>query len=291
MADAIQVSVNGLYVGLSYALILFGILLVYHVSEIVNFAHGQFGMLAGLISFIAVDQAGLPLMMSIAIGVGAAGLTAFLMERSLVKHIPRGADGADFVATLGVFLLLASFAQNVLHEGRARRYPRLTTDSITIDGAFIDGNVLISLALAVSIFAVGIYVFRFTRTGIVVRAIAENAAIVETMGWNVRYIKTLIWTVAGLLGGLAGIMVAVRIPVSSEYMDNVIIKAFIAGILGGMHRYTAPLIIAVVLGVVENWIGYLFGAEFRMPGIFGIAILGMVIVPRRLLAGRSEARG
>jgi branched-chain amino acid transport system permease protein len=291
VADAIQVTVNGLSVGLSYALILFGILLAFHVSRIVNFAHGQFGMLAGLVSFLLADQFGLPLWVSIAAGIGVAGLTALVMERLLVERIPLNTEGADIVATLGVFLLLAAFAENVLHEGRARRYPRLTEETFTFGGAFVDGNVLISLLLVTVIFAVSAFILRRTRAGSVVRATAENPLIAETLGWNVKHIRTLVWTIAGLLGGVAGIIVAVRIPVSSEYMDNVVIKAFIAGILGGLHRYAAPLAIAVFLGLAENWIGYVFGAEYRTPGIFGLAIIAMVIAPKWLLAGRIEARG
>jgi branched-chain amino acid transport system permease protein len=290
LADAIQVSVNGLAVGLSYALVLFGILLVYHVSQVVNFGHGQFGMLAGLVSFLLVDQAGLSIWLAAAIGIVLSAIIALALKRLLVERIPPGAEGADIVLTLGVFLLLASFAENVLHEGRARRYPRLTEDSFTIAGAFVDGNTLISLGLVLLIFGVCGFILWRTRAGSVVRASAENPAIAETLGWNVRQIRTVAWTVAGLLGGIAGIIVAVRIPVSSEYMDNVLIKAFIAGILGGLHRFAAPLAIAVALGLAENWLGYLLGAEYRTPGIFGLAIVAMVILPKRFLAGRDEAR-
>jgi branched-chain amino acid transport system permease protein len=123
-----------------------------------------------------------------------------------------------------------------------------------------------------------------------VRASAENAAIAETLGWNVRQIRTIVWAIAAILGGIAGIIVAVRIPVSSEFMVNVLIKAFIAGILGGLHRFLAPLLVAIALGIAENWLGYLAGAEYRVPGVFGLAILGMVLLPKRFLAGREEAR-
>jgi branched-chain amino acid transport system permease protein len=289
--NAIQVTINGMAVGLSYALILFGILLVYHVSRVVNFAHGQFGMLAGLISFSLVDQAGFSLWLSIVAGISVASMIALVVERVLVERIPVNTEGADIVLTLGVFLLLAAFAENVLHEGRARRYPRLTDESFYVAGAYLDGNVLISLGLVILIFAVSGYLLKKTRAGSLVRATAENPLITETFGWNVRRIRTVVWALAGLLGGIAGIIVAVRIPVSSEFMDNVVIKAFIAGILGGLHRYTAPLAIAIFIGVAENWLGYIFGTEYRTPGIFGLAIVGMLFAPKWLLAGRIEARG
>lgn len=290
MADAIQITINGIAVGLLYALLLLGILMIYHVSEVVNFAHGQFAMLGGIVSLNLYESASLPLVAAIPLGLAAAAVTAVLVERVLVRRLPPGVDGTDMILTLGVFLALMALADNVLQRGAPRRYPDLVDRSFTIGGAYIDGNTVVALFTGLVLFGVLFVILRRTRAGLVLRACADSPLMAQAAGWNVERIRTLTWAAAGAVAGIAGIFIAARIPVTSDYTVEPLIYAFAAGILGGLHRFVAPLVAAIALGVYANWFGALVGQNYRVPAIFGLMIILLSIAPRSLLAGRQEAR-
>jgi branched-chain amino acid transport system permease protein len=290
MADAIQVTINGIAVGLLYALLLLGILMVFHVSQVVNFAHGQFAMLGGIVSLNLYQSASLPLPLAIPLGLAAAALTAVFVERVLVRRLPRGVEGTDMILTLGVFLALMALADNVLQRGAPRRYPDLVRQSFTIGGAYVDGNTVVALVTGVVLFAAFFVVLRRTRLGLILRACADDPVMAEAAGWNVERIRTLTWAGAGVIAGVAGIFIAARIPVTSDYTVEPLIYAFAAGILGGLHRFVAPLIAAVALGLYANWFGALVSQGHRVPAIFGLLILLLSIAPATVLVGRQEAR-
>jgi branched-chain amino acid transport system permease protein len=124
----------------------------------------------------------------------------------------------------------------------------------------------------------------------VLRATSEDPEMTELHGWSVQRVRAATWALAGALAGVAGVLIAVRVPVEPEYMVAPLIKAFIAGIVGGLERIVAPMAVAIGIGLVENWGGSLFGAQFRVPAVFLGAILVLAIVPREWLAGKREAR-
>lgn len=290
MADALQVTVSGLAQGVLYALMLLGILLIYHVSNVVNFAQGSFAMLGGLGSLYLLLSFGVPLVVGIPIAIGGVALLAAATERWLIRRLPTTLDGTDMVLTLGLFLLITSVAQTLLQQGAPRRYPELLTWDLTFLGAFVDGNIIAALIFGIAVFAVTALIFTRTRAGLVLRASADDPESAQTLGWNVFHVRTGTWAIAGALAAAAGIFIATRIPVESLYTNDLMIKAFIAGILGGLHRWTAPLVIAILLGVFESWVGFVLGANWRIPGVFGLVLIVLLLAPTRYLRATTEAR-
>ena len=290
LSDTIQVTVNGIALGLLYALVLFGILLIFRVSKVVNFAHGQFAMFGGLGSLYLILGFGWPLWLAIVVIVPAVAVVAILTDVLLVRRLPSPPDGRDLVLTLGLLLAFTSFGENILQQGAPRRYPDLSTESFVVAGGFIEGDRLIALGVALAIFAISLVFLLRTRIGLIVRAAAEDPVVAEGLGYNVRLIRTATWGVAGALAAVAGIFIAARIPVDAFYTEDALVKAFVAGIIGGLHRFTAPILAAIGLGLFENWFSYFTGAVFRVPGVFGLVVLILAFAPKRFLEVRGEAR-
>lgn len=290
LTDALQVTVNGVGQGLLYALVLFGILLIFQVSKVVNFAHGQSVMFGGLGSLYLILAFDLPLWLAIAVIIPAVAIIAIVTDVIVIRRLPSPPDGRDLVLTLGLLLAFTSFGENVLQQGSPRRYPVLTDQSFVIAGAFFQADRLIALGAGVVIFVLSILFLRRTRFGLIVRAAAEDPVIAEGLGYNVRLIRTVTWGAAGALAAIAGIFIAARIPVDANYTEDALIKAFIAGIIGGLHRFAVPVLAAVSLGLFENWFTYFTGAVFRVPGVFGLVLLILAFAPKRFLEVRGEAR-
>ena len=290
VSDAIQITVNGLSVGLQYALLLLGILLIYQGSKVVNFAQGQIGMVGGLFSYFCISHYGVATPVAAIIAVLVAALLAAALGRTFGATLIRLApSGGDMILTLAMFLVIDGIAQ-VLVDGRGRRYPKLVDGSVDVFGAYLAGDTLLSLAIVLILFAVLVVVVRSTTAGIVLRATSEDTDMVELHGWNASRVRVATWALSGALAGVASILIAVRVPVQPDYMVAPLIAAFIAGIVGGFDRIAAPISVAVIIGLVQNWGGAIFGAEYRTPLVFAFAIVALLVVPRRWLSGKKEAR-
>jgi branched-chain amino acid transport system permease protein len=289
MGTFIQVTVNGLASGALYAALLIGILLIYQVSRVVNFAQGQFAMIAGLLSYSLISGNGVALWLAIAIATVAVAGIAF-GEKLLTDIIGQEGVGYQFILPLGVFLGLTALGQAVLHSGQASNYPAFATKTFIVDGAYIDLDVLIIIAAVVAIVAAVFYVLQRTPIGLQIRAVAADTDVAETLGINAGRVRTGVWICAGVLAAGAGVLIANQVPVDAFYVIPFLINALVAGIFGGLHRILAPIAVAFGLGVLENWIVFQFGAAYNDVVVYGLAIVVLGVAPVRWFTEQAEAR-
>lgn len=285
-----QVTLGGLTSGALYALLLIGVLLVFHVSKQVNFAYGQCGVIAAFGSWYLYSQMGVPTWASVVIGIVAAIALTTLTDVAIIKRLPEGRAGYDLVVTLGVLLLLTAGAQ-LAFGSNAESYLKLWTNrSTTIGGVFINANDVISIVLGILASVAAYLVLNRTGVGVALRASAENPAVARSVGINVGMLRTATWAVSGLIAAVGAILMASRLSVDAFYMTPIIIKVFIAGMIGGLDRFTAPILAAFALGLYEAWAMYFFGAPADMPAVFILTIAVLSFAPKRFIEERYEAR-
>jgi branched-chain amino acid transport system permease protein len=288
--DLLQVVFSGLVTGCLYALVLLGVLIVFQVSKTMNFAYGQVGMVAALGAWTLYSRVGLPVWLSLVIGFAAAVAVNSLIDFAAIRRIPEGRPGMDLVVTLGIFLLLTAVMSQLV-DANSHTFLSLGADTHTqLAGVVVSVNDGIVLALtAVAVLVARVLLTR-TTLGTSLRASAEDAAIAESTGVNVRRLRTGTWAIAGLLAGAAGVLVASRLAVDPFYMTPVLIKAFIAGMIGGLERFGPPLVVAVLLGVYESCVIFVFGANAGTPAVFLLIIVALAVLPARLVNERREVR-
>ncbi len=286
----LNVTVSGLIVGAVYALVLLGILMVYRVSKAVNFAHGALGMFAAFSGYYFAATQGWPWPLAIIVGLVLGAVIAAGTGR-LLEFIPKGANGYDLVTTLGLLLLLTAVAQSAFGVN-TYSYPALWGNKqFSIPGGLqINGNDLLVLGLVAISFLAFYLVLARSQIGLSIRAVAENPTIAASLSINVGATRTVVWTLAGLIAGVGGVIAASRTSVDALYMTPFLLKAFVAGIIGGLDRFVAPLAIAFGVGVYENWTTYFFGANDSTPAVFILIVVALSIAPRRFLEERHEAR-
>lgn len=290
MTGFVQVVVGGLTTGCLYAILLLGVLLVYQVSKSVNFAYGQIAMVAGLGGWYLYSSVGLPIWLGLLLGVLVAVALNSAIDRFAIRLIPEGRPGLDLVVTLGLFLLLAAGMQQLV-DPNSHTFVALGADSFKkFSGVIISVNDGLIVALAIVTVTIAKLLLSKTSLGTSLRACAEDAGIAAAAGINVRRLRTGTWAVAGLLAALVGYLVASRLSVDTTYMTPVLIKVFIAGMIGGLNRFGPPLIVAVLLGVYESLAVFLLGANAGTPAVFGLIIVALAVLPKRLVDERSEVR-
>jgi branched-chain amino acid transport system permease protein len=288
-ANAIQVTLGGLATGSLYAVILFGIILVFQVSRSINFAYGPTGMLGTFASYALYSEFGLPVWFAVLIGIGVTILTAALTDLLIIRRLPPQ-QGFDVVVTLGELLFLTALAQLVFGAS-AQSYLKLLTDVPVLSrNIFVNGNDVLAVVLGVAVTIGGYFVLNSTSLGVSLRAAAADPSVAQSVGINVRGLRTAAWAVSGVFVAVGAMMFAARLSVNAFYMTPIVINVFIAGMIGGLDRYWPPMLSAFGIALYQSWAMYLFGEAGGVPALFILVIVILAAVPKRLLDERHEAR-
>ncbi|HLQ35856.1 MAG TPA: branched-chain amino acid ABC transporter permease [Chloroflexota bacterium] len=289
-----QQFIGGLAMGSIYALVAVGLVLVYKVSDVVNFAHGTTIMVTTFVALKLVDNH-VPLVLAFLAAMAAgAGLGAAV--HGLVLQRARNATVTErLVATIGVGFVLYSLA-GLVWGYDTRGFPEAVTGTpVRLAAVVISRDKLLTFGTAV-VLAVALFLFfRYNKAGIALRAMAQNQTAARLMGVPVNRMLLLTWAISAALGALAGVLIAPNILVDPNMMDDVLVKAFAAAVLGGFTSLPGALVGGLGLGVIENFvaasvkIGAIEGTEFKATFAFLLIIAVLAIRPEGLF-GRAQVK-
>lgn len=287
-----QVFASSISTGALYALLLFGVLIVYRVSKAVNFAHGALGMIAAFTMYTLSMSYGVPLWGSLIIGLILAAAISFATDRFILEPISRrtGREGLDLVVTLGIMLFLTAAAEWIFGSTTRSFLPLGTDRPVVFGSLFLNLN---QVLVTVAVFLVlGAFAWFLTKTtaGLAMRAVASDPALASSMGLNVSRVRAVTWGFAGLTAGVVGIVVASRLSLDANYMTPFLIKAVIAGIIGGLDRFVAPLLVCFGLALFEGLAAYFVGTNFGTPAVFLLVILLLTVLPKKFLSEKGVVR-
>ncbi|MBW3668920.1 MAG: branched-chain amino acid ABC transporter permease [Actinobacteria bacterium] len=241
----------GLIGGAPFALLGLGLVLVYRGSRVFNFAQGEFGTVSAFTAYLLSFR--LPIGISMLIGIGVGVLMGLLTERLVVQPLFNAPKVTLLVATAAV--ATGSIAlQLAIGDAALRSYPPL------IEGnAFEPFNVPIRwqqllVVLALAGVAIALYLFFKTALGTAVLAAAQEPVATDLVGIGTRKMSALVWGLAGLVGGITGVIVAALQPFTPGYVtSDFLIFAFVAAVVGGMTSMPGAVLGGLVLGLVQSF--------------------------------------
>jgi branched-chain amino acid transport system permease protein len=293
-----------------YALIALGYTLVYGVLRLINFAHsevfmiGTFGALfatkwlgigAKHPAFVGLELAGV-LLFALVIAMAASAATAVLLER--IAYRPLRRRGATRLAALISAIGASLFLQEVFANWRGRAFepfPRLMRKQqlFQIFGAQVRTDMLLIFIGAIVMMVVLDRFVRTTRLGRGIRAVAQDPETATLMGVNIDRVVTVTFLLGGLMAGAAALFYVVYFE-NTYYFIGFIpgIKAFTAAVLGGIGNLRGALLGGFLLGLLENYGGAIWGAQWKDVVSFGILVLVLMVRPTGLLGeaiGRARA--
>lgn len=290
-SQIVNVVVSGLATGLSYGLLLAGILLVYQVSRVINFGYGEYGGVAALAAYYLADVRHVALGVAIIAGLVVAMILAGITEVAVIRPLGEvGKSGRDFLVTLGVLLLLTAGAQEVFGVN-PESFPSLG-ENVTrkFGGVQVDIGQLVAIGVGtIAIVTVYLMMVR-SDTGLRLRAVADRPDVSASLGLNVHVLRLLVWVISGILSGIGGMLFASQLSADPFYMTDIIILVFIAGMVGGLESYWLPIACAVGLGLFESVVEYFFGANSGTPAIFIAVMLIFTVLPKRAVGERETER-
>jgi branched-chain amino acid transport system permease protein len=283
-----QLLVSGLATGCIYALVALGMALIYKATERVNFAQGELAMVSAFLGYTLYNRFHLSPALA---ALGAVALSVpmgWLVERLCVRPALRQPPFNVFIITLGLSIVLRSLA------GLAWSHDEFPAPSLFSARALHLGSVVITpqnlgtIGVAVVIVAALFAFFRYTRMGIAMRAVCERPRTSMLMGVDVGKVFSLTWMLSAAVTGLAGVLIAPILNLST-HMGSVAIPGFAAAILGGWGSIPGAIAGGALLGVLENLAGGYLYSEIKNMVPF-LAVLGILLIRPQGLLGEKEIR-
>jgi branched-chain amino acid transport system permease protein len=274
--------VSGLANGGIYALVAMGLVVVYKASAVVNFAHGEGFMLAGLIAYTLYVIAGLPYAVALVGAVAGACVLGMLTERIAFRPLLRASVVSLVLATTGLSFLLKGVARQIWGgRGSDLAFPPVFAfQPLMLGDLVLTAQSLVVMAGAVVTMLGFLLFFRYTLLGKMMRATAENQRAAALCGIRVERISAITWGVGVALGGVAAVLAA---PLTLLYPDMggpLLIRAFTAALLGGMGSLSGAVLGGLSLGVIENLAGGYVDTSLTEVAPFLLIILVLVVRPQ-----------
>ena len=242
---------NGLLIGLMYALIALGFVLVYKATDAVNFAQGEFVMIAGILVAAALDMWKAPLWVSIILGLATMVAFGFGLERLMLRKLIGRPVIAVVMATIGLASILRGIGPTAFGAGSRPLPLPIPDEPIILGPLFIPPIQLVGGAVSLVFLGAFGWFFVKSRKGIAMRAVADNQQVAMAMGINVERYFGLAWAMTGLVSALGGIIWGNIIGVDVN-LSLVGFKVFPVVILGGLDSIPGAIIGGLIVGVVEN---------------------------------------
>ncbi len=292
----IQLLIAGILLGGIYALASIGLTLIFGVMKIVNFAHGEFLMIAMYVSFWLYHYFQLDPYLSIFIVIPLLFLIGIIVYQVFIKKTIGAPHLTQIFVTLGLSIIIENLALLFWSaDFRAVSLPYLRSPFILgpfpalgLEELIFNPARLIAFVIAISLSAVFYFYTKFSYVGKVIRATAQDRTTALLMGINIDKIYKLTFAIGIMLVGIAG---ALMIPIYTVHPFvgfEFVLVMFVAVVLGGMGNIVGAVIAGLFLGIVEVFSGFLIGPESKQAVYFSVFIAVLVFRPSGIFGVKGE---
>ncbi len=281
-----QLLLNGIVIGVIYALIAMGLSLIFGVLEIVNFAHGEFYMLGAMLAYFLTVNAGLGYWPTVLIVVAVAVCVGYVLYEALLASM-RGANfERSILLTLGLSMVLQNGAVFQFTTTPRMMAGGLGYGNIVLGELRLSTARLYALLLGLAAFAALYLILHRTRVGKAMRGVAQNREAALMVGIDPRAVSRLAVAIGIGLSGLAGAALAPVYAVHPLMGFSFVFKAFAIIIIGGLGNVSGAAIAAVVLGILESLIGG-FLPLVMVDALVFVSMIAVLLLRPQGLFGRG----
>ena len=289
----VEVVLGGIFAGLMYSLVALGFVLIYKASGVFNFAQGVMVLFAAL-TLVGLLERKVPVPVALLLTIAVMIALAFAIERVVLRPLVNQPYIILFMATIGLNFFLEGFGELLWGANVKRLDVGIPDKSFMVQGVQINQLELtaaITAAVLVTILAV---FFQRTRIGRALRAVADDHEAALSIGIPLKTIWVVVWSVAGIVAIVAGIMWGAKSGVQFS-LSLIALKALPVLILGGFESVPGAIVGGLIIGVgeklgevywgplvggaIENWFAYVLALTFllfRPQGLFGEKIIERV---------------
>ncbi len=277
----------GISVGGQYALIAIGYTMVYGILRLINFAHGDVFMAAGLIMVYATTV--LPLYLAIPLVIIVTVLIGFTIERVAYKPLRNAPRMSIMISAIGVSYLIQNLALYIT-GGLSKQYPSIPwiSDSITVFGATTKMVTVITPVLTVVLIVALVLLIKYTKIGMAMRAVSRDFETSQLMGVKINSVISATFIIGSFLAAVGSLLYFTNytgVTPTAGSMPG--LKAFVAAVFGGIGSIPGAVIGAFIIGICENIIKGLGWTTFSDAFTFALLIIILMTKPTGLFGEKA----
>lgn len=287
-----EVLVGGLLAGVMYSLVAIGFVLIYKASGVFNFAQGAMVLFAAL-TFVSLLERHVPFWAAFAITLAAMVALALLIERAVLRPLVNRPPITLFMATLGLSYVIEGAAQALWGAQVHGLELGIKDEPYEVAGLLLSQFDLFASATAATLVVALMLLFRFTRLGLSLRAVADDPLAALSIGIRLQRVWAVVWAVAGFVGLVAGLLWGARLGVQFS-LSLVVLKALPVLIIGGFTSIGGAIVGGLIIGASEKlaevYIGPLIGGGIENWFPYVLALLFLLVRPAGLFGERAIER-
>ena len=290
----LQLFINGLVVGSIYSLVALGFVIIYKATKVVNFAQGELVMVGAYMCFSLTVQFHIPFIWAFFMTLGFSVLLGLLIEKMVLRPLIGEEHISVIMVTVGMSSVLKSLVQ-LFWGTQIRVYPQvLPTEPIVIAGLPVAPVYIAAFILSAVLFAIFSVFFKYSRTGVAMRATAFDQQAAQSMGIGIKNIFAMSWCIACIVSAVGGVILGNINGINSQ-IGHLGLKVFPAVILGGLDSLLGAALGGLIIGVLENVCDgaarQLLGlGGFREVAAFIILVIILMIKPYGLFGTKEIER-
>ena len=289
----IEVVIGGLSAGVMYSLVALGFVLIFKASGVFNFAQGVLALFAAL-TLVGITEWGVPFFLALPLTAGVMIILAYCIERLVLRPLVNQEPIILFMSTIGLAFFLEGLGDTLWGSNVKKLDAGIPDASFEMGGILLNQFELFAAVTAGILVAVLAVFFHYTRIGRALRAVADDHQAALSVGIPLKTIWIIVWSVAGFVAMVAGIMWGTKSGVQFS-LSLIALKALPVLILGGFTSVPGAIVGGLIIGVgekigevywgpalggaIENWFAYVLALVFlvfRPQGLFGEKIIERV---------------
>jgi branched-chain amino acid transport system permease protein len=288
----VETIVSGLLAGTMYALVAIGFVLIYKASRVFNFAQGSILLLATL-AFVTLHEGGVPSWLAGLISLVIIVALSIVIEWSVLRPLTNRSDLTLFMATLGLSYVIEGVAQAVMGTDVHELDLGIADVPINLGPIQLSQFDLFAAAVAVILVVALSFIFNRTHMGISLRAVADNQLAAQSVGIRLDRIWRIVWTVAGFVGLVAGLLWGAREGVQFS-LSLIVLKALPILVIGGFDSVVGAILGGLIVGAGENlaeiYLGPLIGGGISAWFAYVLALGFLLVRPGGLFGEQAIER-
>lgn len=285
-----QLIISGLGFGAIYALGAISLTLIYNTSNVVNFAAASLATSVAMLFWVFFVQLNLGLLVSWVLALIAAMVIGVVVDGVFMRRVSRAPVLIQIVLTLGLLLAIEGLV-GVLFGFNPKTVPHVVHGNpIALGSVYLDQNNAFILGLTL-VLALGLYyVYKKTRFGLALKAIASDRDTAALMGIRTSRYISLSWALGVLVVGVSAILAAPAVSLSPSFMESVAVFSFTAAVFGGFGSLLGALVGGLVVGIGSNLVSGYFSNNLQLTFVFLLIVIVLYVRPQGLFGEKVVSR-
>ena len=279
--------ISGISLGSVYAIIALGYTMVYGIAKMLNFAHGDVIMVGAYVTFVALNQGGLPVPAAILLSMAVCTTAGVLIERIAYRPL-RGAASplAVLITAIGVSYLLQNLALLIFGSNPKSFRSVVSIPAVKLAGGrlSISGEAIVTITVSIVIMIALTLFINKTKPGQAMLAVSEDQGAAKLMGINVNGTIALTFAIGSALAAIAGVLLCSAYPSLTPYTGSMPgIKAFVAAVFGGIGSIPGAMIGGLLLGIIEILGKAYVSSQLSDAIVFSVLVIVLLVRPTGLM--------